>query len=75
MIIYKYKEDMKNKERKSYANKIINLENQLKNTIDEVERKAIEIKIETIVDEIMATENGFEDFLKIDEIIQKNICK
>lgn len=75
MIIYKYKEDMKNKERKSYANKIINLENQLKNTIDEVERRAIEIKIETIVDEIMATENGFEDFLKIDEIIQKNICK
>lgn len=75
MIIYKYKEDMKNKERKSYANKIINLENQLKNTVDEVERRAIEIKIETIVDEIMATENGFEDFLKIDEIIQKNICK
>ena len=65
---------MKKKERKSYANKIINLENQLKNTVDEVERRAIEIKIETIVDEIMATENGFEDFLKIDEIIQKNIC-
>ena len=64
---------MKNKEKKVYANKLINLEQQLKNLTDFNERRAIELKIETIVEEIMATENGFEDFLDIDEIVQKNI--
>ena len=66
---------MKNKEKKSYANKIINLENQLKNSADSAEQANIRFKIESLVEEIMATENGFEDFLEIDEIVQKNICK
>jgi hypothetical protein len=64
---------MKNKEKKSYANKLINLEHQLKNLEEPLEREKIEFKIETLVEEIMSTENGFEDFLEIDEIVQKNI--
>ena len=64
---------MKNKEKKVYANKLINLEQQLKNTVESNDRKTIEFKIETLVEEIMATENGFEDFLDIDEIVKKNI--
>lgn len=64
---------MKNKEKKSYANKLINLEHQLKNLEEPLEREKIEFKIEMLVEEIMSTENGFEDFLEIDEIVQKNI--
>ena len=64
---------MRNKEKKSYANKLINLEQQLKKIDNPSERQLIEFKIESLVEEIMSTENGFQDFLDIDEIVQKNI--
>lgn len=72
MLIYLYKE-MKNKEIKSYANKIINLEKQLAKSENSAEKKSIELKIEGIVEEILSSEDGYENFLKIDEIINQKI--
>jgi hypothetical protein len=66
---------MKNKEIKFYANKIVALENQLQSAETKEDKRKIQIKIEQLMNEIMSSPNGLEDFLKIDELVQEKICK
>ena len=66
---------MKNKEKKFYANKIIALEKELSTNLDKTKKKNIQMKIESLVHEILKSPNGEEAFFEINEIIEKNICK